>query len=36
MKKYIQRLRSKLGDDARHPTWIRTIRGVGYRLVSPN
>lgn len=36
LKKYIQRLRTKLGDDARHPTWIRTIRGVGYRLVSPN
>ena len=35
LKKYIQRLRIKLGDDARHPKWIRTIRGVGYRLVSP-
>jgi DNA-binding response OmpR family regulator len=32
LKKYIQRLRGKLGDDARNPRWIRTVRGVGYRL----
>ena len=35
LKKYIQRLRRKLGDDARDPTWIQTVHGVGYRLSSP-
>tara|TARA_Y100000031_G_scaffold155078_1_gene204670 strand:+ start:153 stop:896 length:744 start_codon:yes stop_codon:yes gene_type:complete len=35
LKKYIQRLRNKLGDDARDPVWIRTVRGVGYRLTAP-
>jgi DNA-binding response OmpR family regulator len=29
---YVRRLRSKLGDDARHPRYVRTVRGVGYRL----
>ncbi len=33
-KKYIQRLRRKLGDDARDPTWISNVHGVGYRLVN--
>lgn len=28
----IARLRSRLGDDARSPEWIRTVRGQGYRL----
>ncbi len=28
----ISRLRQKLGDDARQPRWIKTIRGVGYLL----
>jgi DNA-binding response OmpR family regulator len=28
----VQRLRSKVEDDPREPTLIRTIRGVGYRL----
>ena len=32
LKKYIQRLRRKLGDDARNPTWITTVHGVGYRF----
>lgn len=32
LKKYVQRLRKKLGDDARNPTWIRTVHGVGYRF----
>ena len=32
LKKYIQRLRGKLGDDARNPTWITTVHGVGYRF----
>ena len=35
VKKYIQRLRRKLGDDARNPTWIDTVHGVGYRFLSP-
>ena len=35
LKKYIQRLRRKLGDDARNPIWIKTVHGVGYRFNSP-
>lgn len=35
MKKYIQRLRQKLGDDAREPRWIVSIHGVGYRFIGP-
>ena len=35
LKKFIQSLRRKLGDDARHPAWIKTVRGVGYRFSSP-
>jgi DNA-binding response OmpR family regulator len=34
-KKYIQRLRGKLGDDAREPRWIASIHGVGYRFIGP-
>ncbi len=30
----ISRLRQKLGDDARQPRYLKTIRGVGYVLVS--
>lgn len=29
---HISRLRQKLGDDARHPRLLRTVRGVGYVL----
>ncbi|ANM30924.1 hypothetical protein ABI59_17095 [Acidobacteria bacterium Mor1] len=29
----ISRLRKRLGDDPRDPTWIRTIHGVGYMLI---
>ena len=36
LKKYVQRLRRKLGDDARNPTWIKTVHGVGYRFSSPS
>ena len=32
LKKYVQRLRKKLGDDARNPIWIRTVHGIGYRF----
>ena len=34
LKKYIQRLRRKLNDDASNPTWIRTVHGFGYRFAS--
>jgi two-component system, OmpR family, phosphate regulon response regulator PhoB len=29
---HVHRLRGKLGDDRVHPRWLRTVRGVGYRL----
>ena len=29
---HIGRLRRKLGDDAREPRYVRTVRGVGYRM----
>ena len=29
---HIHRLRSKLEEDPAHPRWLRTVRGVGYRL----
>jgi two-component system, OmpR family, response regulator MtrA len=31
----VQRLRSKVEDDPANPTLIQTVRGVGYKLVSP-
>ena len=30
---HIRSLRQRLGDDANHPTYIGTVRGVGYRFV---
>ena len=30
---HIKRLRHKLGDDAQHPRFVATIRGVGYRAL---
>ena len=35
VKKYVQRLRRKLGDKAREPSWIASIHGTGYRFVGP-
>ncbi len=29
-------LRRKLGDDAAHPRWIETVRGVGFRFAAPD
>ncbi|HUY49504.1 MAG TPA: response regulator transcription factor [Streptosporangiaceae bacterium] len=29
---HVHRLRNKLEDDPAHPRWLRTVRGVGYRL----
>lgn len=31
---HICRLRQKLGDDSRHPTLLKTVRGAGYLLVA--
>ena len=30
---HVSRLRHKLGDDPRHPTLLKTVRGAGYVLV---
>jgi len=32
---HISALRRKLGDDAKQPRWIRTVRSAGYMLVDP-
>ena len=36
VKKYVQRLRRKLEDDAREPRWIASIHGIGYRFIGPS
>jgi len=33
---HISALRKKIGDDAKRPSYIRTVRGVGYQLVEPD
>jgi DNA-binding response OmpR family regulator len=33
---HVSHLRQKIGDDAREPKKIRTVRGVGYCLVKPS
>ena len=33
---HISALRKKIGDDAKQPSYIRTVRGVGYQLMEPN
>ena len=35
VKKYVQRVRRKLGDGAQEPRWIVSIHGTGYRFVGP-
>ena len=35
VKKYIQRLRNKLGDNPRNPRWIANVHGIGYRFIGP-
>ncbi len=32
----ITRLRKKLGDDASHPRWIKSVRGAGYLMAVPS
>jgi DNA-binding response OmpR family regulator len=32
---HVGRLREKLGDDADHPRYVMTVRGVGYRAAPP-
>lgn len=32
---HISSLRRKLGDDAKSPRWVQTVRSVGYRLMQP-
>jgi len=32
---YIRRLREKIEDDPRHPQYLRTLRGIGYRFEVP-
>ena len=36
VRAFAKRLRAKLGDDARNPSWVLTERGVGYRMPSPD
>ena len=35
LRSHIKSLRHKLGDNARHPTYILTEHGVGYRMAKP-
>ena len=36
VRTYVKALRHKLGDDAARPTYIFTVRGVGYRMARPS
>lgn len=33
---HISSLRRKLGDDAKSPRWVQTVRSIGYRLMKPD
>ncbi|HBY97360.1 MAG TPA: hypothetical protein DEP84_26040 [Chloroflexi bacterium] len=35
LKVFVQRLRRKLGDDARQPRYIKTEWSIGYRFLLP-
>ena len=35
LKKYIQRIRRKLGDTSQNPIWIANVQGVGYKFIGP-
>jgi two-component system phosphate regulon response regulator PhoB len=32
---FVRRLREKIEKDARHPNYLKTMRGVGYRFEAP-
>ena len=34
LRVFVRRLRAKLGDDARDPRYIETVRGIGYRMLT--
>ena len=36
VRNFVKKLRAKLGEDARNPTWISNLRGVGYRMARPD
>ncbi len=36
VRNFVKKIRSKLGEDAKRPTWIFSVRGVGYRMASPD
>jgi len=36
VRNFVKKLRAKLGEDARNPTWIFNLRGVGYRMARPD
>ena len=35
IRTFVKQLRRKLGDDATRPSYIRNVRGVGYRMAGP-
>ena len=35
VRNFVKKLRAKLGEDAQSPTWIFSVRGVGYRMAGP-
>jgi len=35
VRNIVKKLRTKLGEDARNPTWMFNVRGVGYRMARP-
>ena len=35
VRNFVRKLRAKLGENARSPTWIFNLRGVGYRMPRP-